>query len=133
VEKLVAMPRSTLFFTYILTNWNKTVLYTGMTNDLAGRLVEHWVGKEGSFTTRYGVYYLVWYDRTKYVLSAIDAEKTIKHYTRAQKEALIVSFNPEWKFLNEEIIGNWPPTPQQIAEIIEQRQKPLYPNSFPQH
>lgn len=110
-----------LFFTYMLTNRNRTVLYVGMTNNLPARLIEHWAGKEGSFTTKYQVYYLVWYEATKYVLNAIAAEKTVKHYTREQKETLIKAFNPEWKFLNAEIVESWPPTPEQIAAAREGR------------
>jgi putative endonuclease len=93
-----------------------------MTNDLAARLVEHWTGKEG-FTARYSVFYLVWYESTKYVLNAIDAEKTIKRYTRHQKELLITEFNNEWKFMNDEVLGNWPPTARQIADVLERRSR----------
>ena len=41
------------FWTYMLSNITRTVLYTGITNNLAMRLVEHWIGKDGCFTTRY--------------------------------------------------------------------------------
>ncbi len=121
--KCPIMPFNRIFSTYILTNLDRTVLYTGMTNDLAARLIEHWIGKAGSFTTRYHVYFLLWHEQTKYVLNAIAAEKTIKHYTRRQKEALINAFNPNWKFLNEEILGCWPPNPEQIASITARQAK----------
>lgn len=107
----------------MLTNWSKTVLYIGMTNNLAARLIEHWLGKAGSFTTRYEVHFLVWYEHTKYVLNAIEAEKNIKHYTRGQKEKLIQEFNPDWNFLNESIVGNWPPTVEQITLVLERQGK----------
>jgi putative endonuclease len=107
------------FYTYMVTNWFKTTLYTGMTNNLAERLVGHYIGKEGSFTSQYQTYYLVWHEETKYVLNAIAREKEIKHYTRAQKEALIKEFNPEWRFLNEDVLGNWPPTEEQILAVKE--------------
>lgn len=107
------------FWTYILTDWKKSLLYTGCTNNLAIRLVEHWIGKEGSFTTKYHVHYLIWFESTKYVLNAIDLEKAIKSWSRAKKEALIAAANPEWIFLNEEVLGNWPPTEAQIAEVRE--------------
>jgi len=115
------MFREPSFFVYMLTNWSKTVLYTGMTNNLYARLIEHWIGKENSFTTRYMAHHLVWFEPTRYVLNAIEAEKTIKRYSRAQKEAIIREFNPEWRFLNEDIVGNWPPTPEQIA-VVKERQ-----------
>ena len=103
------------FYTYILTNWNKTVLYTGVSNNLPKRLVEHWNAKEDSFTAKYKVYYLVWYEKTKYILNAINYEKEIKSWTRSKKLALIEQFNPEWCFLNEGILGNWPPTKDQLS------------------
>ena len=71
--------RSYRFWTYMLTNWTKTVLYTGVTNDIAMRLVEHWIGRDGCFTSRYHVYYLIWYEETQYVLNAIRREKEIKN------------------------------------------------------
>ena len=114
------MSQTPVFYTYILTNWNRTVLYTGMTNNLASRLVEHWTGR-GWFTSRYKVFYLVWYESTKYVLNAIEAEKVIKSYTRKQKEVLIRDFNSEWRFLNHEVLGNWPPTAEQIAAVMHCR------------
>ena len=110
------------YYTYILTNWNRSLFYIGVTNDLAMRLVEHWQDKKGAHTTRYNIRYLVWYESTKYVLNAIDYEKKIKKYTRAQREALINAFNPDWKFLNEAVLGNWPPTDAQI-ELARLRSK----------
>jgi putative endonuclease len=117
------MSRMPVFFTYILTNWNRSVLYTGMTNDLESRLVEHWIGKEGSFTSRYSVFYLVWFESTRYVTNAIEIEKTIKRYSRQQKKALIEEFNRDWKFLNEEVLGNWPPTAEQVAAAMERKMR----------
>ncbi len=108
------------FWTYILTNKSKTVLYTGITNNLAARLIEHWIGKEGCFTTRYQVYYLIWCEETKYVNNAIEREKTLKRWHRKDKEALIKAQNPEWNFRNEDVLGHWPPTDEQ-AEAVKSR------------
>jgi len=109
------------FWTYLLTDWNKKVLYAGCTNNLPARLIEHWVGEPGSFTTRYNAYYLVWCESTKYILNAIAQEKEIKDWTRVKKEELIKDQNPEWRFMNEAILGNWPPTREQIKEVKEMR------------
>jgi putative endonuclease len=106
------------FWTYILTNYNRTVLYTGITNHLARRLVEHWIGAEGAFTSRYNVYYLLFAEETKYVLNAIDREKEIKLLTRRRKEGLIATQNPEWIFMNERVLGNWPPTKAPIKDAL---------------
>jgi len=99
-----------VFYTYILTNRSKTVLYTGMTNNLAQRLMEHWFNKDESFTSKYKVYYLVWFQETRYVLNSINAEKEIKQMSRSKKMALIDEFNPSWEFLNESFTGTWPPS-----------------------
>jgi putative endonuclease len=62
------------FYTYILTNFNQTVLYTVVTNDLERRLYEHYFGIEqkDSFTSKYKCFYLVWYERHQYINNAIE-------------------------------------------------------------
>lgn len=99
------------FWVYILTDWKKQVLYVGMTNDLARRLIEHYEnrGNQKTFTGRYYCYCLVYYEWEKYVLNAISREKEIKNMTRDKKVELIESSNPDWKFYNLEICGIWPP------------------------
>lgn len=94
------------YYVYILTNYNKTVLYTGITNDLVRRLKEHEIDAKGaqkSFVGKYKCIYLVYWQRFKYVWHAIESEKEIKLFKRDKKEALINDFNPTWTFLNEEI------------------------------
>jgi putative endonuclease len=90
------------YFVYILTNANKTVLYTGMTNDLERRLAEHAAGESGelAFTNKYGAKYLLHCERFQRVLDAIAREKEIKGWRREKKIKLIESGNPYWKFLN---------------------------------
>ncbi|MCB0576019.1 MAG: GIY-YIG nuclease family protein [Saprospiraceae bacterium] len=99
------------FWVYIVTNAERTVLYTGMTNDLTGRLKEHYDnrGKYKTFAGRYWRYNLVYYEWYQYVLNAIAREKEIKNWLRVKKIALIEERNPEWKFFNAEICGHWPP------------------------
>jgi len=65
------------FYTYILTNFNQTVLYTGVTNDLERRLYEHYFGIEqkDSFTSKYKCFYLVWYERHQYINNAIEEKQ----------------------------------------------------------
>lgn len=92
------------YYFYILTNFNKTVLYTGGTNDLQRRLVEHESGMS-EFTAKYHCFYLVYWEHHLYINNAIAREKEIKGWRRAKKEALIHDFNPEWKVLNKEIQG----------------------------
>lgn len=100
------MPKIHNYFVYILTNYNKTVLYTGMTNDLVRRLQEHEADSKGpqkTFAGKYKCIYLVFWQRFQYVWHAIESEKEIKLLKRDKKEAIINDFNPTWKFLNDEI------------------------------
>ena len=93
------------FYVYITTNPEKTVLYTGMTNDLVRWMDEHYEsrGSTEKFAGRYFCYNLIYWEHHRYVRNAIDWEKEIKGWRREKKIALIESFNPEWKPLNGEI------------------------------
>src|SRR4051794_22972199 len=99
------------YYVYILTNYKKTVLYTGVTNNLKQRITEHYIDRNNKkhFTGRYKCFYLLYYECTPYINTAIAREKEIKSFSRQRKEELINSFNPQWKFLNFELIGEWPP------------------------
>jgi putative endonuclease len=98
------------FFVYILTNKEKTVFYSGVTNDLEQRIIEHYTGKQGNaFTTKYRCYYLLFYEAFEYVNNAIAREKEIKGWRREKKLELIKGFNPGLNLLNEELFGEWPP------------------------
>jgi len=95
------------FSVYIITNKWKSVLYTGVTNDLVRRLAEHYenIGKPETFAGRYRCCYLVYFETSPSIKAAIAREKEIKGWTRAKKEALIIEFNPGWKFLNDDVTG----------------------------
>lgn len=95
---------------YIISNFKKTTLYIGVTNSLDYRLVEHYRnrGKPKSFAGRYNCYYLLYYENHDFADGAIQREKEIKKWNRRKKEELINSFNPDWTFLNDQII-DWPP------------------------
>ena len=85
-----------IFFVYILTNLHKTTLYTGVTNDLYRRLLEHKHGDGKSFTKRYRVVRLVYFEIYREIEDAIAREKQIKGGSRQKKVDLINAFNPEW-------------------------------------
>ena len=91
------------YYVYIITNPNRTVLYTGMTNDLKRRLSEHKEnrGNPSTFAGRYSCYHLLYYEWYQYVWDAIRREKRIKKWSRDKKEALINKTNPEWVFASE--------------------------------
>jgi len=92
-------------YVYILTNKNHTVLYTGVTSNLAKRLWEHQNSAyPQSFTTKYNVFKLVYYEGFHSIEEAIAREKQIKGGSRAKKEKLINSMNHDWNDLSGEFI-----------------------------
>jgi len=97
------------YFVYIITNYDKTVLYTGVTNDLERRIFEHKTDSETkklSFAGKYNCHYLIFHEHHFSIEYAIEREKQIKGWTRKKKENLINNFNPEWEFLNDAIKEN---------------------------
>ena len=100
------------YYVYILTNVLRTVLYTGVTNNLERRIIEHWLntGQNDSFTSKYNVYFLLYYEVFKYINDAIIREKEIKGWRREKKMELINKVNPGLEFLNAKLFGKWPPS-----------------------
>ena len=92
------------YYVYILTNYSHTVLYTGVTNDLPRRVIEHKSEQIEGFTKRYHVTHLVFYELFPNIENAILSEKKIKGWTRKKKIDLINSFNPKWEDLTEKIL-----------------------------
>ena len=94
------------YYVYILTNKHNSVLYTGVTNDLVRRVYEHknHLDKK-SFTSRYNVEKLVFYEQTNNVESAIQREKQIKSWNRNRKIKLLEEMNPQWEDLYESLLG----------------------------
>ena len=99
------------YYVYILTNKLRTVLYTGVTNDLGERVIEHFLeqGNPKPFCGRYNCSILVYYEGYDYILDAIPREKQVKKWSRVKKEALINSMNPHWENLYLKIFKQWPP------------------------
>jgi putative endonuclease len=84
------------YYVYILTNLNDTVLYTGVTNNLYQRVLDHRAGKGGKFTVRYQVKKLVYYEVFEWIQDAIAREKQIKGGSRQKKVDLVNDMNPDW-------------------------------------
>ena len=85
------------YYVYILTNKLNTVLYVGVTNNLERRLYEHKNHMDGnSFTAKYDVHKLVYYESTSDVKAALEREKQIKGWNRKRKNKLVESKNPTW-------------------------------------
>ena len=91
----------TMYYVYIITNKSKTVLYTGVTNNIERRMYEHKNKQIEGFTKRYNVNQLVYYESYSDVNYAISREKQIKNLLRRKKEELINSMNPNWDDLME--------------------------------
>ena len=89
------------FYIYILTNRNRTVLYTGVTNNLKIRLHQHEKKlNPNSFSARYNVHYLIYFEKFTWIQLAIEREKEIKNLSREKKLNLIKEENPELEFWN---------------------------------
>ena len=91
------------YFLYIMTNQHDRVLYTGVTNDLYRRVVEHRAGRGSGFTSKYRVNMLVYYEVYDYVFDALEREKQIKGGARQRKIDLINEMNPGWLDLFDEL------------------------------
>jgi putative endonuclease len=89
-------------YVYILANHLRSVLYIGITNDLARRLAEHRLRIARSFTARYRVWDLVYVEDYLDPRQAICREKQLKRWSRAKKNALVEVANPEWRDLSDE-------------------------------
>jgi putative endonuclease len=87
-----------------MTNKHRTTLYVGVTSELYYRVIEHKEKKyPKSFTAKYNLNELVYYEVFHSIEEAIAREKQIKGGSRADKEKLINTLNPDWKDLFEEI------------------------------
>lgn len=90
---------------YIMTNELHTVSYTGVTSKIESRVIEHREKRYAqSFTAKYNVSKLVYYQSFSSIEEAIAEEKRIKGGSRGQKVRLINSRNPEWRDLSEEVL-----------------------------
>ena len=94
------MKREKRYYVYIMASRSLN-LYTGITNDIFRRALDHRSGEIEGFTKRYNINRLVYYETFKYVNNAIAREKQIKAWTRAKRIALIKSQNPTWQDLSE--------------------------------
>ena len=91
------------YYVYIMTNKHHTVLYTGVTSDLAKRVWEHKEKLVEGFTKRYNITKLVYYEAGSDALGAIAREKQIKAGSRKKKVDLISNLNSQWRDLSDEL------------------------------
>ncbi len=102
------MPRNHRYFTYLLTNPARTVLYVGVTNALLGRLAQHRADAAGprrNFAGQYNCIHMLYYKTYQWIADTIARKTEMKGWTRAQKIALIKSVNPDARFLEGDLDG----------------------------
>jgi len=88
------------YYVYILASTKNGTLYIGVTNDLERRIDEHKRKIADSFTKKYNISTLVYFEPTEDVRSAISREKALKMWKRQWKLSLIESVNPNWSDLS---------------------------------
>jgi len=94
-----------MYYVYMLTNATGTVLYTGVTNDLIRRVYEHKTNADpNSFTAKYAVHKLVYFEQTSSSYEAISREKQIKGWRRKKKNQLVEAANPKWEELYDKLL-----------------------------
>ena len=76
-------------------------LYVGVTSSLERRVWEHKTNAVPSFSGRYKIYKLVYYEEYRSIQGAIDREKQVKAWRREKKVHLVESINPEWDAMAE--------------------------------
>ena len=111
-----------MYYVYIMTNSNNRVLYTGVTKDLIRRSYEHrhHILKD-SFTARYNVEKLVYYEAGIDAYGAISREKQIKGWNRKRKNQLVETMNPNWEDLYDRIReGRFSETPVRFGGLPRQ-------------
>ena len=92
-------------YVYMLTNQGRTTLYTGVASNLVQRMQQHRSCEGSAFTAQYKTHNLVYVQVFEDIRDAIAFEKKIKAGSRSKKDELIVSVNPKWRDLMDEIDG----------------------------
>jgi len=93
------------YYVYILANATNTTIYVGVTKNLLRRVYEHKNKLEpNSFSAKYDIHKLVYFESTCDVCAAIEREKQIKGWNRARKNKLVESRNPKWEDLYESLL-----------------------------
>ena len=89
-----------IYYVYILTNTYRTTFYIGVTNHLLRRVTEHHENKGSTYTKKYKIHTLVYYEEYTSITEAIQREKQLKNWRREWKINLIQSMNPTLKDLD---------------------------------
>lgn len=91
-------------YVYILCSRKNGTLYVGVTTDLIKRVYQHKNSVIESFTSKYSVHRLVYFEESLTIIEAIRREKQLKKWQRKWKIELIEDHNPEWKDLHNDLL-----------------------------
>ena len=91
-----------LYYVYFITNKYHTVIYTGFTDDIYERSIQHYEKVNPGFSKKYNCHKLVYFEEFDNAEEALEREKQLKRYKRQWKEDLINSMNPTWRDLIED-------------------------------
>jgi putative endonuclease len=97
------------YYVYILASRKNGMLYVGMAEDIAKRVVRHKGRQANEFTAKYDVLKLVYYEKHKSLEEAVKREKQLKKWRRQWKIELIEKQNFEWQDLFGEVINTGSP------------------------
>jgi len=85
------------YYVYIMASATNVTVYIGVTNNLVRRVYEHKNHLDpDSFTSKYDVHKLVYFEETSDIHAALEREKQLKGWKRSKKNALIETMNPKW-------------------------------------
>jgi putative endonuclease len=94
------------YYVYILANRTNVAIYTGVTRDLIRRVYEHkHHAAPNSYTAKYNIDRLVYFEQTSDIYAALEREKQIKSWKRAKKNELVEGMNPQWEDLYPTLLG----------------------------
>jgi putative endonuclease len=93
------------YYVYIMSNYDRKVIYVGITSNLLKRVNQHKSNHTEGFTKKYNLHYLVYYEVFNDPVSAIEREKQIKGWNRPKKNKLIIDFNPKLVDIYPELLN----------------------------
>lgn len=92
------------YYVYIITNYNNSTYYIGVTNNLIRRIFDHKEGIIRGFSQKYKLKKLVYFEVCTDIIEAISREKQLKNWHREWKTNLIKEINPDFKDLYKELL-----------------------------
>ena len=90
-------------YVYLLANRYRGTIYTGVTANIAARMMQHREGAGSRFAAKYGVDRLVHVEHFERIEDAIAREKAVKKWRRDWKIELIEKVNPDWQDLFDDL------------------------------